>query len=159
MTHYGGWCRSRLIGGCAKPVGLCSFPSKAAGTAPRCWRGGGLSPGLPETPARHPLSPSAPLSPAFWGRTWGDVGWAVPCGFLRCRWMSPVGITSPGAGPGAGGEGGPCPGLATGAWGRIWPRSRRGFHPPVPAGAKQSVPGHCTLTRVQLWTLMDYKQQ
>lgn len=31
-------------------------------------------------------------------------------------------------------------------------------HPlPAPARASASVAGHCTLTRVQLWTLMDYK--
>lgn len=50
------------------------------------------------------------------------------------------------------------PGLAaTGAWGRIWPHSRRIFHPHASAGASENVPGCCTLTRVQLWTLMDYK--
>lgn len=42
-------------------------------------------------------------------------------------------------------------------WGRIWPHSRRVFHAPAPPRAGESVPGHCTLTPVQLWTLMDYK--
>lgn len=42
-------------------------------------------------------------------------------------------------------------------WGRVWPHSRRVFHPPAPCRLGESVPGHCALTPAQLWTLMDYK--
>lgn len=84
MTHYGGWCRSRLIGGCAKPVGLCSFPSKAAGTAPWCWRGGGPVPRAAGDPCQTPAESLSLFVPSILGQDMGR------CWMRNALWLYAV---------------------------------------------------------------------
>lgn len=78
----------------------------------------------PGTPDRYPQSPLAPLAMAFWSR----VGWAKPCGFTRCRWVSPIGTPVL--------VGGRCLPMTTGAWaGFSW--EWEGFPSRIPLGERK----------------------
>lgn len=151
MTHSRGWCRSRLIGGCAEPVGVCSLFSKATGVAPvvMVWQWSG--PRAAGFPSQIPAEPLIPFGPSVLGQgmvgkamvALSSIGGCIPLGTQALKTvLVPTGrhISAQDS-----------------LWGRIWPHSKKVFHPPAPARTSESVPGHCTLTPVQLWTLMDYK--
>lgn len=98
---------------------------------------------------RFLLGPSSLLAPAFWGREWWAKPWwlyAVLVDVSHWEPLKTVLVPTERQIP-----------AQDSLWGRIWPRSRRVFHPPAPSRVGESLPGHCTLTPVQLWTLMDYK--
>lgn len=71
---------------------------------------------------------------------------------MQCWWMYPIGNPSPENCPGANREAD----LRTHCGVGFGPIAR-GSSTLFPSWVGESVPGHCTLTPVQLWTLMDYK--